>query len=370
MAKKLDEMRLPDLWALFKKLTGRENRSPNKAFLIKSIKEAETKKRKEAREAREAREAQIVETAHVRARGMVAQEVEADDELEEAPRAGEADEPEGQSGSEAEPGDAREDDEGEDESGAGGIDPAGGGPRAGEIVEVDEVAAHDVVAEVPSDEAEEAGEPDTADEEQPAGGEGDGGEEETAEGASAATAPAPISGPAKRGRFAGMTIEQLQALYLDKVGRPTDSVHRNYLTWKIREAEKGRITVGPARAKAGTGSRAAARRFADVTTGALQVLYTEKTGLSTDSLDRNVLIAGIVEAEKANPGPRADDPSPYGSERDKRVVPLQLPKVTIKALDIEWRQHGYRSRIAFLRAAIRAQLIKLGADETAAMFNV
>jgi hypothetical protein len=50
----------------------------------------------------------------------------------------------------------------------------------------------------------------------------------------------------KRGRFAGMTVEQLRALYEEKVGRPTDSVDEAYLKWKIREAEKGRVSVGPA----------------------------------------------------------------------------------------------------------------------------
>ena len=48
-----------------------------------------------------------------------------------------------------------------------------------------------------------------------------------------------------RHRWKGMSIEQLQALYTEKVGRPTDSVERSYLTWKIREAEAGRVPVGP-----------------------------------------------------------------------------------------------------------------------------
>src|SRR5690606_33896694 len=48
-----------------------------------------------------------------------------------------------------------------------------------------------------------------------------------------------------RGRFAAMTIEELQTKYLEVVGRATGSDDRRYLIWKIREAEKGRIPVGP-----------------------------------------------------------------------------------------------------------------------------
>lgn len=56
---------------------------------------------------------------------------------------------------------------------------------------------------------------------------------------------APTAERPKRGRFTGMTVDQLRALYQEKVGRPTDSMDSSYLQWKIREAEKGRVTVGP-----------------------------------------------------------------------------------------------------------------------------
>lgn len=46
-----------------------------------------------------------------------------------------------------------------------------------------------------------------------------------------------------------MSIAELQALYVEKVGRPTGSDDRGYLTWKIRAAEKGNIPVGPSQRK-------------------------------------------------------------------------------------------------------------------------
>jgi hypothetical protein len=47
-----------------------------------------------------------------------------------------------------------------------------------------------------------------------------------------------------------MTIEELRAKYLDVVGRATGSDDKRYLIWKIREAEKGRIPVGPRKTRA------------------------------------------------------------------------------------------------------------------------
>jgi hypothetical protein len=37
-----------------------------------------------------------------------------------------------------------------------------------------------------------------------------------------------------------MTIEELQTMYLEIVGRSTGRDDRRYLIWKIREVEKGR----------------------------------------------------------------------------------------------------------------------------------
>ena len=50
-----------------------------------------------------------------------------------------------------------------------------------------------------------------------------------------------------RRRWTKMSIPELRALYVEKVGRPTDSDDRGYLIWKIRAAEKGSIPVGPSK---------------------------------------------------------------------------------------------------------------------------
>jgi hypothetical protein len=42
-----------------------------------------------------------------------------------------------------------------------------------------------------------------------------------------------------------LTVEELQSLYRQEIGRETRSSHRGYLVWKLREARKGRIPIGP-----------------------------------------------------------------------------------------------------------------------------
>jgi hypothetical protein len=112
-----------------------------------------------------------------------------------------------------------------------------------------------------------------------------------------------------RGRFSAMTIEELQAKYLEVVERATGSSDRGYLIWKIREAEKGRITVGPRQARA-----------------------TE------------------------------------GNTDEAKTLPLRLEAPAITAMDAAWRQQGIPSRTEFLRRAIGHYLGHLGASDAAALF--
>jgi len=46
-------------------------------------------------------------------------------------------------------------------------------------------------------------------------------------------------------KLSKLSVEELQALYVEVVGRQTGSRDSRYLVWKIREARKGRIKVGP-----------------------------------------------------------------------------------------------------------------------------
>ena len=128
----------------------------------------------------------------------------------------------------------------------------------------------------------------------------------------AATEPQPTTTSDKpkppRGRFASMTIEELQAKYLEVVGRSTGSDDRRYLIWKIREAEKGRINVGP-----------------------------RKT--------------------------RARDGEPL----DVKILPLRLETELADKMDEAWRSKGIKNRMEFFRGALGHYLSQLGARRRCAL---
>src|SRR5262249_11615522 len=99
------------------------------------------------------------------------------------------------------------------------------------VVEVKPAEETAPAATEPTAEAPEA---DEAEPELPAGYEPPQDEQGGAEVANTTTAK-------RRGRFAGMSVPELQAEYLRVVGRPTSSDNAPYLQWKIREAEKGNV---------------------------------------------------------------------------------------------------------------------------------
>ena len=107
-----------------------------------------------------------------------------------------------------------------------------------------------------------------------------------------------------------LSVEELQKLYTEVVGRDTGSSDRRYLIWKIREAEKGRINVGP-----------------------------RKT--------------------------RARDGEPL----DVKILPLRLEADVADKMDEAWRAKGIKNRMEFFRGAIGHYLAHLGARDTAALFT-
>jgi hypothetical protein len=115
--------------------------------------------------------------------------------------------------------------------------------------------------------------------------------------------------PRQRGRFASMTVEELQAKYLEVVGRATGSDDKRYLMWKIREAEKGRIPVGPRKTR-----------------------------------ERD------------------------GEPLEVKILPLRLEADVADKMDEAWRARGIKNRMEFFRGAIGAFLTQLGARDVAALF--
>jgi len=105
-----------------------------------------------------------------------------------------------------------------------------------------------------------------------------------------------------------LTTEQLQDLYLRTIQRSTGSTNRGYLIWKIREARKGNITVGPSERRA-------------------------------------------------------------SSDAEIKVVSMRMEKQVVEALDEAWKRRGYTSRISFIRASLVDMLQAHGEDEAAKLMG-
>ena len=103
-----------------------------------------------------------------------------------------------------------------------------------------------------------------------------------------------------------LEVPELQSRYLEVVGRPTGSDNKAYLIWKIREAQKGRIPVGP---------RKSAHR------------------------------EGVTF----------------------KVLPLRMESDLVDKLDEAWRRQGLHSRMDLFRKSLQAFLANAGEADVAAM---
>ncbi|MCK9462855.1 MAG: ribbon-helix-helix protein, CopG family [Proteobacteria bacterium] len=117
---------------------------------------------------------------------------------------------------------------------------------------------------------------------------------------------APGAAPAIAEKLTRLDVPALQARYLEVVGRPTGSTNKAYLIWKIREAIKGRIPVGPRR-------------------------NTHREGV------------------------------------EFKVLPLRMEAALVEQLDAARKRQGLRSRMDLIRRALQAFLSAAGETEVAAL---
>jgi hypothetical protein len=101
--------------------------------------------------------------------------------------------------------------------------------------------------------------------------------------------------PTTKARLTKLSVAELQAMYRAVVGRDTSSSSSAYLVWKLRQAQKGRVRVGP--------------------------------------VERGT-----------------------GEARDVKVLPLRMSAADVATLDEAWRRLGFKSRTAMIRAGIAAIL--------------
>jgi hypothetical protein len=109
-----------------------------------------------------------------------------------------------------------------------------------------------------------------------------------------------------REKLTKLDVPTLQARYLEVVGRSTGSDNKAYLIWKIREAQKGRIPVGPRRS-------------------------AHREGVTF------------------------------------KVLPLRMESDLVDKLDEAWKRQGLHSRMDLFRKSLQAFLQNAGEADVAAM---
>ena len=105
-----------------------------------------------------------------------------------------------------------------------------------------------------------------------------------------------------------LSIPELQARYREVVGRDTSSSNRNYMIWKVKQAIKGRIPIGP---------------------------RTRRTA---------------------------------GEAGDFKVLPLRMEAELVKQLDEARERLGLQSRMELFRRSLHAYLLEAGEVRVAEMF--
>jgi hypothetical protein len=112
-----------------------------------------------------------------------------------------------------------------------------------------------------------------------------------------------------RGMLSKLGLPELKAKYLEVVGRYSGSSNKAYLVWKIREAQKGRIKVGPRQ-------------------------------------------------------------SVYRAGATFKVLPLRLEPDVVEKLDAAWRRLGLHSRTELIRRALQSFASGAGEQELAALLEI
>ena len=105
-----------------------------------------------------------------------------------------------------------------------------------------------------------------------------------------------------------LSVEQLRERYREVVGRDTGSHDSRYLRWKIRQAEQGKIPVGPTRTRRGDG-----------------------TG------------------------------------RDFKVLPVRMEADLVDKLDEAWKRQGLKSRMELFRVSLQKYFAAVGETKVSEM---
>ncbi|WP_141327272.1 hypothetical protein [Myxococcus sp. AB025B] len=155
-----------------------------------------------------------------------------------------------------------------------------------------------------------------------------------------------------------LRLRELQARFAEIVGEPTRSPNKTFLQRRIREALEAReqqTNAEPTTPATTTTEASPKGKLTKLSVAELQAMYREVVGRETRSSDSAYLVWKLRQAQKGRvrvgPIERRS-----GGTCDVKVLPLRMTAAEVAALDQAWRRLGFKSRTAMIRKAIEGML--------------
>lgn len=155
-----------------------------------------------------------------------------------------------------------------------------------------------------------------------------------------------------------LRLPELQARFAEVVGEPTRSPNKTFLLRRIGEALEAReqhTNAEPTTPATTTTEASPKVKLSKLSVAELQAMYREVVGRETRSSDSAYLVWKLRQAQKGRirvgPIERRS-----GGTSDVKVLPLRMTAAEVDALDEAWRRLGFKSRTAMIRKAIDALL--------------
>lgn len=157
-----------------------------------------------------------------------------------------------------------------------------------------------------------------------------------------------------------MKVNELQAKFAEVTGETTRSPNKTFLIRRITEA------LQAAEANAETDAAPAREKLTKLDVPTLQARYLEVVGRQTSSSRAGYLRWKITQAQKGRipVGPRK---SAHREGVTFKVLPLRMESDLVRKLDEAWKRQGLHSRMDLFRRSLQAFLQSAGEADVAAM---
>jgi hypothetical protein len=155
--------------------------------------------------------------------------------------------------------------------------------------------------------------------------------------------------------LAKQRLPELQARFAEIVGQTTRSPNKTFLLRKISEALEARehqTNAEPTTPATTTTEAIPKVKLTKLSVAELQAMYREVVGRETRSSDSAYLVWKLRQAQKGRIRVGPIEPRAPGEAADVKVLPLRMTAAEVEAIDEAWRRLGFKSRTAMIRRAI------------------